>query len=99
MNEFDHNWERLVRRARAAVAEDGPLAPPPGFVTRVVAVWHSEAQAVNPVWEFAAVRSLVAAGVLTAVCLLAMWPVYTDSSGDDDLVELADPLSEVALLE
>jgi hypothetical protein len=99
MNEFDHNWDRLVRRARAAGVADGPLTPPPGFVTRVVAVSRSEAQTASPVWEFAAIRSLVAAGVLTAVCLLAMWPVYSDSSGDDDLVDLADPLSEVALLE
>jgi hypothetical protein len=99
MNEFDHNWDRLVRQARRAGTADGPLTPPPGFVTRVLADSRSEAKTSDPIWEFAAIRSLVAAGVLAAVCLLAMWPVYRDSSGDDDLVELADPLSEVALLE
>jgi hypothetical protein len=99
MNEFEHNWDRLIRQARRADAVGGSLTPPPGFVTRVVSLGRSEAQSGNPLWELAALRGLLAAGVLTAVCLLVMWPAYNDSTDDDALAEFVDPISEVALLE
>mgnify|MGYP006216652175 CR=1 FL=1 len=92
MNKHERSWDRLVALARRASAS-GDVFPPPGFVTRVVALGLA-ARMGNPAgsaWEWLAVRGLGIACVVTALALAIAWPMTRDTP-HNELADLADLL-------
>ena len=100
MTKFDRIWNRLIALARARAGDEIDLAPPLGFSTRVAALAVAARQRVAGTlnWERLAVRGLAVACVLSAASVYVGWTSGGDASSDD-LADLADPLTEVALLE
>ncbi len=91
MNSYERIWNRLIALGRNADAAPAVVEPPPGFVTRVVALGMAArmGRPVGVTWEWLALRGLGIACIVTAFALAAAWPMVRDS-GHNDLADLAD---------
>jgi hypothetical protein len=93
MNRFDRDWQKLVALARQAPRDPDEVAPPPGFVTRVVA------RATPPAWpglERFAWRGFLAAATC---CLVVVAYSYFGQPGDvAEEGALDDTVSELLAL-
>lgn len=94
MNDFARSWNRLTGLARRATAADEAVAAPPGFATRVAALWLDSQRPAREgtLWEWFSLRSLAVAASLMVVAVAATWPGISQAEGDQ-FVDLADPLA------
>ena len=67
----DHEIDRLLRSA-ARVPEEGPVAMPFGFDTRVVALWHASAQRPNGLTALLRRIALLSAAVIVVSTIAAV---------------------------
>lgn len=92
---FDQDWQKLVALARQAPAEDGDVALPPGFATRVAALAAATPPAPWGGLERLALRGFVAAAACCAGAVAYSYfdhtaePAY-DTAVDDSVLELLD---------
>jgi len=87
-------WPRLAAAARLAPRDEGGLAAPAGFATRVVALAQERAPALASLYELLSWRALTAAALVAAVAVVTnLGPVLR--SAEDDTLTVSDPVAEV----
>jgi len=99
-HKLEQRWFRLAAAARRAAADEPAPELPPGFATRVAATWIAERRAVPaaPMWAAFAVPGLGVALLVAILAVVTVSPSNPRADASEELVALADPLTDPSVL-